>query len=98
METDKLINFNIILSIIMIIIGIILLISDTKYKYLGIIIIIIFIILIYIHIKNIFDMIKSLRNGEKFNKNFGLLMVFVGIFFLIINTYEIQQNKNKKIV
>ena len=43
-------------------------------------------------------MIKSLRNGEKFNKNFGLLMVFVGIFFLIINTYEIQQNKNKKVV
>ena len=92
------ITFNIILSILMIIIGIILLISDTKYKYLGIIIIIIFIILIYIHIKNIFEMIKNLRNGEKFNKNFGLLMTFVGIFFLIINTYEIQQNKNKKVV
>ena len=82
----------------MIIIGIILVTTDVKYKYLGIIIIIIFIILIIIHIKNIYTMIQSLRNGEKFNSSFGLLMILIGVLFLILNIYDIQQNKNKKIV
>ena len=37
-------------------------------------------------------MIQSLRNGEKFNSSFGLLMILIGVLFLILNIYDIQQN------
>lgn len=98
MILTNLIIFNIILSVIMIIIGIILLIKDIKYKYFGLLMIGIFIIIIFIQIRNIFEMIKSLRNGEKFNKSFGLLMLLLGTIFIIMSIYEIHQGKNKKIV
>lgn len=74
----------------MIVIGSIILISDIKYKYLGIVVIVLFVILIFIHINSIFEMIKSLKNGEKFDKSFGLLMILIGILFIIINIYELR--------
>ena len=96
MESTGLIIFNTLLSITMIIIGIILIVTDVKYEYLGIAMILIFIILILIHIKNIYEIVKSLKNGEKFSDNFGLLIMGIGILFIIIIVFEIYQNKNKK--
>ncbi len=78
-------TFNILLSIIMIITGFIIFISNVKIKYLGILVTMLFIVLIIIHIKDIFKIIMFVKEGEKFSKKFGLLLGLAGIFFLVVN-------------
>lgn len=87
--------FNVILSIIMIILGIMLLTVDIKNKIFNIFIIFIFIILIILHVNNVIYILNSMQNGEKLSTDIGVLLILIGILLIIVNIY---QNKNKKVV
>jgi hypothetical protein len=87
--------FNVILSIIMIILGIMLLTVDIKNKIFNIFIIFIFVILIILHVNNVIYILNSMQNGEKLSTDIGVLLILIGILLIIVNIY---QNKNKKVV